>query len=83
MKKNWAVWAPKANELVLKYTCIKEYTKCQFKSVDFEGEDGRESPRDNPTNLKEGYLFTLLKNLSRKVTLYPSKQALSFHNVCI
>ena len=59
--KKWA-WTSEAVELLLKYT--KEYkTKCGFNGVDFEGFRGfvcRNSPRDNPTHVKGGYLLTLL-----------------------
>lgn len=44
----------------------------------FHGFVGRDSPRDNPTRVKEGYLLTLLEGLypSRSVTLPPCKRGL-------
>ena len=60
---------PETVELLLKYTCIKEYkTKCEFVGVDFKPMAsgfrdffGRHSSRDNHTHVKEGYLMTLLQ----------------------
>ena len=49
-------WTPETVELLLKYTCIKEY------------KTGRHSPRDNPTHVKEGYL-TCMTLLLVRVTL--------------